>query len=76
MAGRIVSVDFAVDVDPTVAAGITELRNTAAITGASPDVDPSNNTSSTVTPLVAAPDLRLAKSDSGQTTGAGAAVRR
>ncbi len=55
-------IDFRVQVDPTVPAGVTELSNRAAIgTGAVAEIAVATQT----TPLAATPDLKLTKSDGG-----------
>jgi uncharacterized repeat protein (TIGR01451 family) len=57
---------FAVTVDASLAAGIDDVTNTATITDddARPDADDTNETAIHVTPLDAAPDLTISKSDS------------
>ena len=65
---------FAVTVATSVPAGVTQLSNTAAIgdDGAGgADSNPSDNTDTETTPLTAAPDLLLVKSDAGATATPG-----
>ncbi|MBN2393426.1 MAG: DUF11 domain-containing protein, partial [Anaerolineae bacterium] len=76
-AGATRSVTFTVNVDVLLPPGITQIENTAGITddgtnGA--DADPSNNVDSTVTSVIAAPDLTLVKSDGGVTMQPGATL--
>ncbi|MCP3937625.1 MAG: DUF11 domain-containing protein, partial [Actinomycetia bacterium] len=65
---------FTVRVDAPIGAGVAEILNTASVDAAG-DLDLSNNTSSTTTPLDltggTGPDLSITKSDSGVTAGAG-----
>jgi uncharacterized repeat protein (TIGR01451 family) len=68
---------FAVTVVNPVAAGVTQIANTASIAndgthGADPTAG--NNSGSDTTPLSGAPDLSLTKSDGGTSTVAGATV--
>ena len=68
---------FAVTVANPVAAGVTQLSNTATIADDGtngPDPVPANNSSSDTTPVTAAPDLTLAKSDAGVSTTPGGTV--
>ncbi|MCP3962334.1 MAG: DUF11 domain-containing protein [bacterium] len=74
---------FAVDVDSPVAAGATEITNTATAAddgSGGVDPDPSNNTATDTTPLDTgpgggtAPDLGLSKDDGGVTADAGDTV--
>jgi uncharacterized repeat protein (TIGR01451 family) len=65
------TVDFAVTVDDPVPAGVTEISNTASIgdDGASgADLNPTDNEGSDSTPVSAAPDLALTKTDGGIST--------
>ena len=76
-AGATRSITFTVNVDPALPTGITQIENTAGIAddgsnGA--DTDPANNADGTVTPVFAAPDLTLTKSDGGVTTQPGATL--
>ena len=71
------SATFAVTVDNPVPAGVTQVSNTASVAddGANgPDPTPANNTASDTTPITAAPDLTLTKSDGGATTTPGGTV--
>lgn len=66
--GDSASVQFAALVDDPIAAGITQLANTASVQddGANgPDPTPGDNTSTDTTPLEAVPDLRIVKDDGG-----------
>jgi uncharacterized repeat protein (TIGR01451 family) len=68
---------FAVDVVSPVPAGVTQISNSASAAddgsnGADPV--PGNNTGSDTTPINAAPDLSVAKSDGGATAVPGATV--
>lgn len=72
-----VDVSFAVRVLATVPVGVTQLDNQTRIDDDGtngPDQDPSNNESADVTPVGAAPDLRLTKSDGDATVTAGGVV--
>ncbi len=71
------SLTFTVNVDALLPAGVTQIVNTAGIAddglnGA--DTNPANNTASTVTPVIATPDLTLTKSDGGVITAPGATL--
>lgn len=71
------SATFAVTVVDPVPAGVLQISNTATIhdDGANgTDPTPGNNTSSDTTPVSAAPDLSLSKSDGGVNVVAGASV--
>ena len=71
------SVIFAVTVDATVPAGITQVLNTTRIRDDGmngSDLSPANNISSDTTPLNAAPDLRISKSDGGVTAFSGGPI--
>jgi uncharacterized repeat protein (TIGR01451 family) len=71
------SATFAVTVVNPVAAGVTQTSNTASIAddGANgTDPTPANNTGSDTTPVTAAPDLAVTKSDGGSSTTAGGTV--
>jgi large repetitive protein len=65
---------FAASVVNPVAAGVTQISNTASIASTLPDPVPGNNTASDTTPVTAAPDLTLAKSDGGATVAPGGTV--
>jgi uncharacterized repeat protein (TIGR01451 family) len=68
---------FAVTVANPVAAGTTQISNTASISddGANgTDPTPGNNSGSDTTPVTGAPDLSIAKSDGGASTSAGGTV--
>jgi uncharacterized repeat protein (TIGR01451 family) len=68
---------FAVDVDVLVPGGTTQISNTASIAddGANgTDPTPGNNSGSDTTPLTAAPDLSITKSDSGASVAPGGTV--
>jgi len=76
-AGTTHSITFTVNISPTLPTGITQIVNSAGIAddGANgADSDPTNNVDSTVTSVIAAPDLRLSKSDGGVTTMPGATL--
>lgn len=60
------TVSFAVQIADQMPAGASAIGNTATISTTSTDAVPANNTSSTSTPVTAAPDLVIAKTD-GQT---------
>lgn len=71
------SATFAVTVDSPVPAGLDEISNTATIAddGANGvDPTPADNSSTDTTPVDAAPDLTLAKSDGGVSAVPGATV--
>jgi uncharacterized repeat protein (TIGR01451 family) len=68
---------FAVTVVSPVAAGVSQIANTASISDDGTngtDPSPSNNTASDTTPLTGAPDLSLTKSDGGATVAPGGTV--
>jgi len=68
---------FAVTVANPVAAGVTQISNTASIAddGANGiDPTPGNNSGSDTTPLTGAPDLSVTKSDGGATVAPGGTV--
>ncbi len=68
---------FAVTVVPSLPAGVTQTTNTASLSddGANgADPTPANNTASDTTPLIAAPDLVLSKSDGGASVTPGGTV--
>ena len=71
------SVTFAVTVDATLPAGVTQTTNSASIaddgTGG-PDATPGDNDAADDTPLGAFPDLVLTKSDGGATVAPGGTV--
>jgi uncharacterized repeat protein (TIGR01451 family) len=69
--------NFAVTVDNPVGAGVTQLDNTVVVADDGdngPDPTPANNTGTDSTPIVAAPDLNVAKTDGGVTTTPGGTV--
>ncbi|MFN8483234.1 MAG: isopeptide-forming domain-containing fimbrial protein [Anaerolineae bacterium] len=72
------SVIFAVKVDNPLPAGVEKLDNTAVISSNEsingPDGTPSNNIARDDTPINAAPDLKIVKSDGGITTTPGQVV--
>ncbi len=68
---------FAVTVVNPVAAGVTQISNTASIAndGASgADPTPANNSASDTTPVTAAPDLSISKSDGGNSVEPGGTI--
>jgi len=68
---------FAVRIAATLPAGVNQTANTATIAddGASgPDANPADNTSTDTTPIAAAPDLAVTKSDGGASASPGAVV--
>jgi uncharacterized repeat protein (TIGR01451 family) len=70
-------VDFAVDVDNPLAAGVTQIDNTASVAddgsnGADPN--PGDNSDSDTTPVNATPDMRITKDDGGITSGPGQTI--
>jgi large repetitive protein len=76
-AGDSGSATFAVTVIDPVPAGVSQISNTASIgdggvNGA--DTTPANNSDTDTTPLTAAPDLQLTKSDGGVTATPGGTV--
>ncbi|NOZ71341.1 MAG: DUF11 domain-containing protein [Chloroflexi bacterium] len=71
------SVNFAVTIDSSVPAGVTQIDNTAYIQDDGtngPDLTPSDNQDSDNTPLSVSPDLTITKSDLGVTAVAGGVV--
>ena len=68
------SATFALNVVNPVAAGVTQIANTASVASAATDPVPGNNTASDTTPVDAAPDLTLTKSDGGVSTTPGGTV--
>ena len=64
MSGAI-TVDFAVDVNLPLAAGVTQIDNVATIGSNEPDENPANNSANDTTPLNASPDLQISKDDLG-----------
>ncbi|MFN8499639.1 MAG: isopeptide-forming domain-containing fimbrial protein [Anaerolineae bacterium] len=67
-AGQSASVSFAVRIVNPLPAGVTQVSNTATIADDGtngPDKDPSNNSSTDTTPVDAAPDLSITKTDNG-----------
>jgi len=68
---------FAVTVVSPVAAGVSQIANTASISDDGTngtDPSPSNNTASDTTPVTGAPDLSLTKSDGGVSVAPGGTV--
>ncbi|MCP3937825.1 MAG: DUF11 domain-containing protein, partial [Actinomycetia bacterium] len=68
------AVDFAVVIDSSVPAGVTQIENTTSVAGDSPELDTSNNTASDQTPLNVtgtSPNLAITKDDGGITTEPG-----
>ena len=65
---------FAVIVVNPLPAGVTQTSNTARIGSNRTDANPANNTASDTTPLNAAPDLSLTKSDGGASVIPGGTV--
>jgi len=68
---------FALTVNTPIAAGVTQISNTASIAddGANgTDPTPANNAGSDTTPLTGAPDLSLSKSDGGASVAPGGTV--
>jgi uncharacterized repeat protein (TIGR01451 family) len=68
---------FAVNVPNPVAAGVTQISNTASIADDGTngtDSNPANNTGSDTTPVTGAPDLSLTKSDGGASGVPGSAI--
>lgn len=71
------TVTFAVTIVNPVAAGVTQISNTASVAddGANgADPTPANNSDSDTTPINAAPDMSITKSDGGATTTPGGTV--
>jgi len=71
------SIDFAVTVDNPLAAGVTEITNSASITddgNNGVDPTPDNNLDSDITPVNAAPDLTITKDDGDITTTPGSTL--
>ncbi len=71
------SVSFAVRLPDPIPAGITSILNTAVIAddgSNGPDPTPGNNSASDTTPIGAAPDLLISKTDGGISTSAGGSV--
>jgi uncharacterized repeat protein (TIGR01451 family) len=68
------SVTFAVTVVNPVAAGVTQIANSASISSTLPDPVAGNNSASDTTPVTAAPDLVVTKSDGGASTTPGGVV--
>jgi uncharacterized repeat protein (TIGR01451 family) len=71
------SATFAVTAVNPVAAGVTQLSNTASVADDGThgtDATPGNNSASDTTPVNAAPDLNLIKSDGGASVGPGGDV--
>jgi len=71
------SVDFAVTIDSPLAAGATEVLNTVSIAddaGNGADPTPGNNSDDDDTPINAAPDFVIGKTDGGISSGPGQTV--
>lgn len=62
-AGGTADVTFAVRLPPTIPAGLEALTNLATVTSDTPDTDPSDNDARATTPILAAPDLAVTKTD-------------
>jgi uncharacterized repeat protein (TIGR01451 family) len=74
-AGGTGTVQFAVTVNATLPAGVTQLTNNVLIAAANePLANQGNNTASDTTPVNAAPDLVVTKTDSGATVVPGGSV--
>jgi uncharacterized repeat protein (TIGR01451 family)/fimbrial isopeptide formation D2 family protein len=76
-AGASGTATFTVTVNATVPAGVTQIANTAVIgdDGTNgPDPTPGDNTSSDTTPLDAAPNLQITKTDGGISTTPGGVI--
>src|SRR5206468_9526629 len=68
---------YAVTVVNPVAAGVTQVSNTATVAddgSHGPDPTPGNNSGSDTTPVTGAPDLSITKSDGGASVAAGGTV--
>ena len=74
VAGASGSATFAVTLPATVGAGLDELTLNASIAGGATDADIADNSGSQTTPVNAAPDLALDKSDGGATHEPGETV--
>jgi large repetitive protein len=72
--GASASATFAVTVVNPVAAGVAQIANTASVSSTLSDPVPGNNTASDTTPVNAAPDLTLTKSDGGVSVAPGGSV--
>jgi uncharacterized repeat protein (TIGR01451 family) len=71
------SAAFAVTLPATLPAGVNDISNTASTADDGtngPDAAPGNNTASDTTPVNAAPDLTLVKSDGGASVTAGGTI--
>jgi uncharacterized repeat protein (TIGR01451 family) len=71
------SATFAVTVDNPVAGGVTQISNTASIADdgtSGTDTNAANNSGSDTTPVTAAPDLTITKSDGGASVAPGGTV--
>ena len=71
------SVNFALNVVNPIPAGITQVANTAFITDDGvngPEPTPANNTDDDTTPITAAPDLTITKTDGGATSIPGGTI--
>ncbi len=69
--------DFAVTIDNPLASGVTSIMNTVSIAddgGNGADPTPGNNTNDDDTPINAAPDFVISKSDGGVSSGPGQTV--
>ena len=70
-------ITFAIDVDDPLAAGVTQVSNTAIVAddGANgTDPTPANNTDTDTTPITATPDLTITKDDGGTTSIPGGTI--
>jgi uncharacterized repeat protein (TIGR01451 family) len=65
---------FAVTVADPAPAGVVQVSNTASVASGLPDPVPGNNSSTDTTPVDAAPDLTIAKSDGGASTTPGGTI--
>jgi uncharacterized repeat protein (TIGR01451 family) len=75
--GGVQTAAFAVTVDSPLSAGVTLISNTATIADNGTngtDSNPANNTGSDTTPVTAAPDLSISKSDGGASVSPGGTV--
>lgn len=75
--GAVASANYAVTVVDPFPVGVTQIANTASVADDGtngPDPTPANNTASDTTPVVAAPDMTITKSDGGATTAPGGTV--
>lgn len=68
------SVELAVEVVSPLPSGVDELVNRVRISSESEDLEPGNDQSTVVTPVAAAPDLGVSKTDGGVAVAPGGAV--